>query len=126
MLSTTMKCFTLVAVLLLAACAFAQHPVGTVAIMDGSSTICQATVQSDGSFSCANTQLSTLSVGTHSLTASYGGGSNGGITYQPSTSPVFSQVVQSSTQSTNTTLTCAPNPSVQGNQVTCSGTVVPQ
>jgi|SRR5271166_6221055 len=94
-------------------------PTGTVSIMDGSSTIAVATLDSGGNYSIANTQLSTLSVGSHNLTAVYSGDAN----FLPSSSPVVVEVVNPTEQSSTTTLNVSPNPVLQGQQVTCTGTV---
>ncbi|WP_316782051.1 beta strand repeat-containing protein, partial [Streptomyces sasae] len=67
----------------------------------------------------ATLPISTLSVGTRSVRASY----NGGAGYNTSTSPTISQVV--SKANTSTTLVSAPNPSMSGQSVTLTATVAP-
>jgi large repetitive protein len=94
-------------------------PTGTVTILDGGNAIAVANLDSNGNYSVANTQLSTLSVGSHNLTASYSGDGN----YLPSVSPVVVEVVTAVEQSSTITLSASPNPVQQGQQVTCSGTV---
>ncbi|RPE37315.1 YVTN family beta-propeller protein [Streptomyces sp. Ag109_O5-1] len=67
----------------------------------------------------ATLPISTLSVGTRSVRASY----NGSAGYNTSTSPTISQVV--SKANTSTTLVSAPNPSMSGQSVTLTATVAP-
>lgn len=62
--------------------------------------------------------LSTLSLGSHSLTATYGGDAND----TASTSKALIQVVQDTTAAI---LTSSPNPSVSGQKVTLTATVTP-
>jgi hypothetical protein len=62
--------------------------------------------------------LATLSLGSHSLTATYGGDANDAA----STSTPVIQVVQ---ETTATILTSSPNPSVSGQKVTFTATVTP-
>src|SRR5204862_1153242 len=94
----------------------AGTPSGTVNFKDGASSItgCGAQALAAASATCAT---STLSVGSHSITAVYSGDTN----FTTSTSAVLTQVVNQS--STTTTLTSSANPSVFGQSVTFTATV---
>ncbi len=88
---------------------------GTVTFKDGSTTLGTATLgHSSGSL-----VISSLSVGTHSLTAVYGGDS----TYLTSTSNTVTQTVNQA--SSTTALSSGTNPSSYGNSVTFTATVSP-
>ena len=65
----------------------AGTPTGTVTFSDGGTSIGSSTLNGSG---VATLTTSTLSVGTHSITASYGGDA----IFPPSASPVLSQLVQ--------------------------------
>jgi hypothetical protein len=86
---------------------------GTVTFKDGSTTLGTGTL-SAGSATFAT---SALSVGTHSITAVYGGDTN----FAGSTSTSLSQVVGQA--SSTTALNAAPNPSAFGQSVTFTATV---
>ncbi|RNM17305.1 beta strand repeat-containing protein [Nocardioides pocheonensis] len=95
----------------------ATKPTGSVTFKDGSSTItCTGGNQtlSGGTATCS---LSYPGVGTHSVTAVYGGA---GV-FTGSTSPALSQVINAA--STTTTLASSTNPSVTGQSVTFTATV---
>ncbi len=62
-------------------------PTGTVSFYDGTTNIGNSNLNSSG---VATLTTSTLSVGTHNMTATYNGDTN----FAPSTSPVLYQVVQ--------------------------------
>jgi len=64
----------------------AGTPTGTVTFKDGSSTLGTGTLDSSGQ---AMFTTSTLTVGSHSITASYGGDT----TFKEGTSPKFTQTV---------------------------------
>jgi Bacterial Ig-like domain (group 3) len=83
-------------------------PTGLVTFKDGSSTLGTGTV----SGGVASVMVSTLAVGTHSITAAYGGDTN----YLSSTSAAHTQTV--SKASTTTTLSSSNNPSTFGGSVT--------
>jgi len=88
---------------------------GNVTFQDGATTIGIAPL----SAGTANFSISTLATGRHSLTASYGGDTNDA----PS---VSSPVVESvALLPTATALAAAPNPSVAGQSVTLTATVMP-
>jgi hypothetical protein len=76
-------------------------PTGTVTLLDGTTVIGTSALTGG----VATFSISTLSVGSHSITASYGGDSN----FIASTSAVLSQVVQNG--STSTTVSSSLNPS---------------
>ena len=88
-------------------------PTGNVTFLDGSTNLGSSALNGSGS---AAFSTSTLSMGTHSITAAYAGDSN----YKSSTSPAMSQVVQK--ESTTTTLTSGSSSS--GN-LTLTATVKP-
>ena len=91
-------------------------PTGSVTFMDGSNTLGSANLSSG----VATFPISTLIVGSHSITANYGGNS----IYTSSTSSPLSQVVNA--LSTTTTLTDnGPNPSTVGQAVNFVVTVAP-
>jgi Bacterial Ig-like domain (group 3) len=88
-------------------------PTGTVSFMEGTTTLGTGTLNSSG---VATFSTTTLAVGTQSITAVY----SGDTTFATSTSTAVSQVVN---QSSTTTLTSSPNPSVFGQAVTFTATV---
>ena len=91
-------------------------PTGTVTFRDGATVLGTATLV-NGS---ASISISTLAVGTHPLTAAYGGNA----TFAASTSAVVNQVVNApAAAATSTSLTSTPNPSTTGQAVTLSATV---
>jgi CSLREA domain-containing protein len=90
-------------------------PTGTVTFLDGASSIGTGTLNGSG---VATLTTSALSIGTHSLTAQYGGDTN----FLTSTSSAVSQVVNQA--GTTTALVSALNPSVFGQSVTFTATVV--
>jgi hypothetical protein len=95
-------------------------PTGTVTFMDGTATLGTGTLNSSGvaTLTIPNTTTTTpLSVGTHSVTAVYGGSTSFGS----STSTAVSQVVDQAT--TSTALTSLPNPSSFQQTVTLTATV---
>jgi hypothetical protein len=89
-------------------------PTGTVTLLDGATSLGTATLDSQGR---AIFNISSLSVGTHTIVASYTGDSN----FANSASSPVSQVVNKTTSAT--TLTASPNPSVFGQAVTLAATV---
>src|SRR5206468_1541816 len=88
---------------------------GTVQFFDGGMSLGTATI-SGGAASLA---VSTLLVGTHSLTAAYGGDTN----YNAATSSVSSQTVAKANASAS--LSATPNPSTYGQSATLTATVSP-
>ena len=88
---------------------------GTVAFIDGSTAIGTGTL----SGGIATFSIATLAVGSHSMTASYGGDPNDG----PSSSSALSQVMNQAT--TTTSLISSPNPSTYGTSVTFTAHVTP-
>ncbi|HZS46115.1 MAG TPA: Ig-like domain repeat protein [Blastocatellia bacterium] len=90
-------------------------PTGTVTFFDGATPIGTGTLDGSG---VATLTISTLSVGTHSITASYSGDGN----FLASTSPAVSQVVNKA-NTTTANVTSTANPSVFGQAVTLSTTV---
>jgi cyclophilin family peptidyl-prolyl cis-trans isomerase len=89
-------------------------PAGTVTFMDGTMLLGTGTLDSTGT---ATFTATTLSAGTHSLTAVYGGG---GV-FSGSTSSAASQTVTPA--STITTVTSSLNPSTAGQTITFTATV---
>ncbi|HEX4155828.1 MAG TPA: Ig-like domain repeat protein [Acidobacteriaceae bacterium] len=75
---------------------------GTVVFDDGATQLCSVTLSSSGTATCSTT---TLTLGSHNITASYSGDANNAS----SVSPVFTQIVK---QSAALTLVVSPNPSV--------------
>ena len=91
-------------------------PTGTVTFYDGTTAIGTAAVASTGIASLA---VNSLGVGSHSISATYGGNSN----YLSNSSAA---VVQTVGQSTSTTVaSSSSDPSVYGQGVTYSATVLP-
>ncbi|QIY66078.2 Ig-like domain repeat protein [Streptomyces sp. RPA4-2] len=88
-------------------------PTGTVSFFDGATLIGTGTLTGGA----ATLTTSTLSVGSHALTAVYGGSAS----YNGSTSPIDTQTV--SKANTSTTLTSAPDPSVFGQGKVLTATV---
>jgi hypothetical protein len=90
---------------------------GTVSFFDGATQIGSPMTLTGGA---AAYTTSALAQGTHSITAVYSGDTN----YSTSTSPIVSQVVNSSgAATTTTTLNASPNPSTVGAGVTLTATV---
>jgi len=95
--------------------AYGVNATGTVTFLDGATSLGTASVSNNS----AQITVSTLSVGTHSVTAKYSGDSN----FTGSTSAVLSQTVNPAT--TTTTLVTNLNPSTYGQSVSFSATVQP-
>jgi len=91
----------------------AGTPTGSVTFLDGSTVLGTGPV-SGGMATYATT---TLGLGSHSITAVYGGDTS----FSTSTSPAVTQTVNQA--STSTALTVTPNPSVYGGSVTFTATV---
>ncbi len=92
-------------------------PTGTVTFLDGATQI--GTMPLNGS-GVAAFPTTTLTAGTHSITASYGGDAN----FAASTSTAVSQVVNGTgSAGTTTVLVSAPDPSTSGSSVTFTATV---
>ena len=89
-------------------------PTGTVTFFDGATNLGTGTLNGSG---VATFSTTSLAVGTHSITAQYGGDANFGT----STSTPVSQVVNQAASST--TVTSGTNPSVFGQAVTFTATV---
>jgi len=94
-----------------------QSPTGTATFKDGVTVICSAVALSSGSAGCTT---STLTVGSHSITAAYSGDTNNAT----STSNTVAQQVNKAASST--TLISATNPSTSGQSVTFTATVTGQ
>ena len=92
-------------------------PTGSVTYSDGSTVIGSGTLNGNG---IATVTTSTLSIGTHPITASYSGDAN----YDVSTSNMVSQVVNPK-NSAKVTLSSSLNPSVYGQSVTFTATLSP-
>src|SRR5262249_50061641 len=91
-------------------------PTGSITFRDGATTLgVVALVNGSASLS-----VSTLTAGSHSLTAVY----SGSTTFAASTSPTVLQIVNApGAAATSTSLTSSPNPSTFGQTVTLSSTV---
>ena len=89
-------------------------PAGNVTFFDGAATLGTGTLNGSG---VATFVTGSLSVGSHAITASYGGNSN----YAASPSPVVSQVIEPLT--TLTTVASSTNPAVAGASITMTATV---
>jgi len=92
-------------------------PTGTVKFMDGTVLLGSSSLNASG---VAEFSSSTLVVGTHGLTAAYGGDTNS----DASTSPVLNEVVQKA--NTSTTLAAAPTAANLNQIVTLTATVSSQ
>ena len=95
--------------------AYGGSATGTFTFLDGATSFGTASVSNNS----AQITISTLSVGTHSVTVKYSGDSN----FTGSTSAVLSQTVNPAT--TTTTLVTNLNPSTYGQPVSFSATVQP-
>jgi hypothetical protein len=90
-------------------------PTGSVTFMDGSTSLGAGTL----SGGVATFSISTLTVGSHSLTGVYSGDPN----FTTSTSSTFTQTVKQA--STTTSLVSSANPSVAGQAITFTATISP-
>lgn len=90
------------------------RPSGTVTFQDGGATLGAGMLDANGT---ATFTLSTLNVGTHTITASYAGDSN----FRTSTSAAYTETVRSA--GTQTVLAASPSPSSFGAAVTLSARV---
>ena len=90
-------------------------PTGSVAFLDGSTTLGTATL----SGGTATLSISTLAVAAHSITVVYGGDTN----FLTSTSGVLTQTVKQA--GTTSSVTSSANPSVSGQAVTFTATIAP-
>ncbi|MGH9909628.1 MAG: Ig-like domain repeat protein, partial [Nitrososphaerales archaeon] len=90
-------------------------PTGTVTFRDGTTAIGTGTLSGN----TATFTTSSLTIGSHSITAVY----SGNVNFNPSTSPVLTQTVNKG--STTTAVTSSVNPSASGQSVTFTATVSP-
>ncbi|HEY1473322.1 MAG TPA: Ig-like domain repeat protein [Pseudolabrys sp.] len=90
-------------------------PTGSVTFMDGAAIIGSGTLAGG----TASTAVSSLSVGSHNLTAVY----SGDASFATSTSPIVTEKVNKGT--TTTIVTGSPNPSAPAQLVTFTATVAP-
>ncbi len=99
---------------------FAQvvAPTGSVTFSEGATTICTASLTGAN----ATCSTSSLSVGTHLITAIYSGDS----VYAGSTSAIFTQIVRAPLITTGSILTGSPNPAMVGQSITLTDTVTHQ
>lgn len=91
-------------------------PTGTVTLLDGASALGTQTLDGSGRASFA---VSTLTGGTHSMTAAYGGDNNN----PPESSDVLTQVVQYIVAPTSTVLSSSANPVDGGSVLKLTATV---
>jgi hypothetical protein len=95
----------------------AGTPTGTVTFKDGTTILAVVPLDATGH---ASFTTSTLTAGTHPITAEYGGDTS----FNPSTSPVVNQVVRAAAPlATTTTVASSLNPSNHGQPVTFTATV---
>ncbi len=97
-------------------------PTGTINFKDGATSLVGCTavaLAGSGNTRTATCTTSTLTAGTHSMTAAYGGDA-GNVA---STSSAFSQVVNASAVATSTTVATSLTPSIVGGSVTFTATV---
>src|SRR6185437_12339767 len=90
-------------------------PTGTVVFKDGASPIFSGTLNA-GTLSFS---ISTLSLGSHSITAAYQGDAN----FTASTSSVVTQTVNHPSANTTTTVTSSANPATTGQAITFTAAV---
>lgn len=90
-------------------------PTGTVTFYDGSTSLGTGTLSSN----VATLAVSDLAVGTHSITAVYGGDSN----YTGSTSAAVSVIISAALTTTTTTLVASPTSATSGTAVVLLATV---
>jgi hypothetical protein len=90
------------------------EPTGSVTFLDGTTTLGFSSLNGSG---IATFSISTLIIGTHRITAVYGGSTN----FNGSTSLVLSQVVQQG--NTSTALASSSNPSFMSQSITFTATV---
>jgi hypothetical protein len=91
-------------------------PAGTVSFLSGSTPLGTAPVNSSG---VATLTITTLAVGTYSLTAEY----SGNAIFLSSTSAVVSVTVSGQATATTTSLTASPNPVATGQTLTLTAVV---
>jgi sugar lactone lactonase YvrE len=93
-------------------------PIGQVTFYDGTTQLGTRSLTATGATSgVASLQISTLTAGTHSITASYSGDTND----FSSTSAALTQTVQNAT--TTASLTASANPAIAGRTLTLTATV---
>lgn len=94
-------------------------PLGTVSFYDNSTLLATVSVDSSG---VAATTVTTLGVGSHSITAVYSG-NNG---FATSTSNVLTELIDAaSPTATSTSLSAGPNPATPGQAVLLTATITP-
>ncbi len=94
-------------------------PAGLVTLYDGATSLGSASLTNQSGQNYALFTLSTLSAGSHSMTAAY----NGSVPFAPSTSAVFAQTVN--LPATSTYLASSVNPAPYGQTVSLAATVQP-
>ena len=91
-------------------------PTGTVSVKAGTNVLAKVALSSG----TASFSISTMAVGTKSITVTY----NGDAKYAPSTSSMLSQIINKATSAT--TISSSMNPSTSGQSVTFTISVAPQ
>ena len=94
----------------------AGTPAGTVTFMDGGATLGTATLGAGGT---ASFSAAALGVGSHAITASYGGSA----TFRTSSSGAMKETIK--TAATSVAIAASANPAVPGQTVTFTATVKP-
>jgi Bacterial Ig-like domain (group 3) len=94
-----------------------KTPSGQVRFLDGTNILGVGTLSSDGA---ATLSISTLSPGTHAITAAYEATPNSAS----STSAVLNEVIQPAQATTTTTLTSSANPAIDGQTITFTANVI--
>jgi sugar lactone lactonase YvrE len=91
-------------------------PLGSISFTDGATLLSSVDIDSSGAASLAT---SSLSVGSHTITAVY----SGNAAFATSTSTAVTEVINAPT--TTTTVSAAPNPATVGQSITLSASVSP-
>lgn len=98
-------------------------PTGTVQILDGASTICTGDLKVSGAFATMSCDVSSLTLGSLSITATY----SGDVTYNPDVSttfvPALNQTVAQASTTTTAALSGTPDPTVVSQPVVINASI---